>query len=170
VPQAIALWRRAYRHDPRLRATITQQLAPQLPAHYFVEQFAISTAELPDLYQFYQRQHLDENAAAVAKCLVERLVGPTATEDVPASVWRSAYTMATQQGDHRAVTLARRAVELDPYDYAMRRRLALELLARQNWAEAAGHLEWCLEQNRADRSLADKLAIARRGAADTTVP
>jgi hypothetical protein len=42
----------------------------------------------------------------------------------------------------------------------MRRRLALELLSRQDWAGAVEHLRWCAAANQADRLVADKLSWA----------
>jgi cytochrome c-type biogenesis protein CcmH/NrfG len=77
-------------------------------------------------------------------------------------LWRQGYTIAAQLHDPRRVAIAQRAVELNPRDYTMRRRLALELLGQQAWGPAIEHLSWCRDEVPTDRGVAEKLHWARQ--------
>jgi hypothetical protein len=161
LSQAIQFWRRAYRLDAELRQVITRQLAERLTAEVFVEQFQLGMDELPSLFAYYQQQRLLDQAAIVGRMFLDRLSSYDFTQADDAPLWRAGYSIAAQLHDPRTIDIGSRAVQSDPYDYTMRRRFALELLARQNWEDAAEHLAWCARANRADRFVADKLAWAR---------
>ncbi len=162
LSRAIRLWRRAYHQDDELRQLITAQLAPRLPANVFIEQFALSPSQLIDLHDFYCQQQLHERAESAGRQLLDLLTArfPPVNED--AVVWRQAYAIASQLRDRRAIVVCRRAVQLAPDDYAMRRRLAFELLDHQDWSGAIRQLDWCRDKNRADRGVAVKLDWARQ--------
>jgi O-antigen ligase len=169
VAGAVGFWRHAYYQDNLLRQRITHQLAPQLPADVFIAQFRPDPLQMLELIEFYRQTGMAQQAADAGRIYLDRLAGSASAQATFQEVhrrdghlWREAYSIAAALHDSRAVALGRRAVELNPNDYTMRRRLAFELLDRQAWEEAVEQLSWCRDKQPRDRTVATKLRWARQ--------
>ncbi len=158
---AMQLWRQAYHQDARLRRSITQQLGPMLPAELFLQEFQPNRTDLFELYEFYQSAALPAHTRIAGRAYLQRLTATAQDPRLEPRDWQRGYSVAATLADPRALALARRAVESDPGNDLMRRRLGMELLARGQNGEAAEQLERCLRRNPADRALARKLELAR---------
>jgi tetratricopeptide (TPR) repeat protein len=161
LARTLEWWRKAYHQDEQFRLAITLQLAGVLPASAFIEQFQPDVIELNRLYGHYQALSLDSQAREAGACFVARAVAVIETS-ADAHLFQLGYEVAASLSDTRALSLARRAVELDPLHDTMRRRLGLELMARGEWDEALLHLQHCLDRNPVDVELIRKVDLARQ--------
>lgn len=161
IPTGLQLWKRAYQSDPMLRPRIAQQLAGRIPMRVFLEQFEPELADLVGLYQACEENHADSDATLVAKWYVDQIMNRSSSQRSTSRDWQQAYTFAGKIGDARARQCAMEAVRLDPENYTLRRRWAMELYAAGEYLEAAVQLEWCLRQTPRDAGLHGKLAMAR---------
>ncbi|MCA9151788.1 MAG: O-antigen ligase family protein, partial [Planctomycetales bacterium] len=157
-------WQHAYRQDRKLRLTITTQLAPLLPAPAFLDSFAPTLPDLVTLQQMYQHRQQVDDALFVARAYVERLTAGSAEEQTTAYDWQQGYRLAAELQDPRALMIARHAVELDPLNDVMRRRLAYEQLEHGQLSAAIQNLETYIRSNPADKRTAEKLAWAKQEA------
>ncbi len=160
VARGLEQWKRAYQMDPLLRPQIARQLVGRVPVQVFLDQFEPRPADMVALHEYCQSLGAHSDAALIATRYVDCIVNPSAPS-THSEEWQQAYTYATQIGDPRSRDCALQAVQIDPENYTMRRRLAMEFFAAGAFSDAVDQLEWCLRQTPRDRGLQGKLAMAR---------
>jgi tetratricopeptide (TPR) repeat protein/O-antigen ligase len=161
VQRAIETWRRAFHQDPDVQMLIIESLAGQMPAADFLGSFAPDVTGLKRLYYQLSRQGIQQDAVQVGEQLAEALrqEATAARPDRAASLWHEAQAIYASLGrSDAALDCQRRAVELAPHDFKLRRGLALLLVQTAQYSDAAAHLEWCLRRNPGDDELRRHLA------------
>jgi tetratricopeptide (TPR) repeat protein len=162
IGAALKLWRHAYHQDQAVRRSIMHQIAPLLPAHVFLENFQPQLQDLIELWELYRGMQRHDQACAMAQAYLDRLTRTASSTPEDAFAWQQGYRLAAELHDPRAIAIARRALKLDPLNDGMRRRLAMELLARGELDEAIVLLQDYMRTNPADALTAGKLASARQ--------
>jgi O-antigen ligase len=163
LPSGLKLWRKAYQQHGSLRQEITRLLALQLPAESFVSFFRPDLSTLFELNQFYKQAGAIEPARYIANSYLDQLTSTSSARAMQtAQDWQRGYSLASELGDSRSLKIARQAVSLDPNNYAMRRRFALELIACGQLSQATEMLEWCVQRDPLDRTAAKKLDQVRQ--------
>jgi tetratricopeptide (TPR) repeat protein len=154
--KALQLWKKAFHLDQRYQAQIIDILAPQVPAEFFLEQFAPDIEGLDRLYSYYRQRNLDKDARRIAEKYVESLErqGETETGEAAARLWHRAHTVHCFLGNGtHALRCLRQAVIGMPTNVDIRRTLAEQLLAEQQFDEAIREIRWCMRRSPRDASL-----------------
>ena len=161
LSRAIPLWRRAYHQDDQLRELITAAVgSSSYPLGCSSSSFSPRALNCWRSTISTENSIADAQAIVVGRLFLDQLAG-NAVHGRGSELWRKGYSVAAELRDPRAAAIGRRAVQLDPDDYTMRRRLAFELLDHQEWSAAIRQLSWCLDKNRDDSGVAAKLSWAR---------
>jgi len=160
---AVRLWKKAFQQDARSRGQIIQALASQVPTDFFLDQFSPDLDGISELYSHYRQQQLDTKAREVGQKYVE-LIEERAENEIgepAAGLWHQAFTVHRFL-DHSAQALdcLRNAADEMPADLDLKRELAQQLLAGENFEEAILAIQWCVRRDPNDADMRELLSQA----------
>jgi cytochrome c-type biogenesis protein CcmH/NrfG len=163
LQQAIACWKHVFPHRPDHRERIFQLCAAHLPARTVLAAFQPDAAGARVLFQHYRDLGFKPQAHVAGRYFLDQLSTEASrrASRLTATQWRDAFAVQDYLGDDvAALASLRNAVRLSPGHYDTRHELADRLLSHQEYAEARGHLQWCLQHRPDDPQLRRDLQMA----------
>ena len=162
--QVIALWQQVFAISPEYQRKLVELYAANLPAQTFIEVFNPGLEVLRMLYFRYRQLELDHQLATFRPHYVQRLVEEAAAKpaETAAQLWLTAHNLYAEMDDsEQAEACCRKAAELRPYDFTIRRTFGRRLLLNHRFREAVAQLQWCADRRPGDASLRRDLEQAR---------
>jgi predicted Zn-dependent protease len=167
---AMRYWRLAFHSDPRVQSQIIESLASQMPAELFLKAFEPDTMAMGRLFWHCRTTDRMDEAKMVGEKYAVALEKDAGTSNPAqaANCWHYAQEVNLWLGKiEKAVQCQRRAVDLAPQNFDMRRTLASLLANTQQYAESAELLEWCLRRHPEDEALQQELNDVRARQAES---
>lgn len=154
-------WKKAFHLDRNQQLRLIQTLAPQYAPSFLIETFEPDLAATQHLYAYYRSADLQEESKAVAAHLAPMLETEAhrKTGERACSLWQEAAEVHHHlERGARALFCLRKAVEISPQNWGLRRRFAVQLVQEGEYANGAEHLRWCLSRKPNDKHLHRALA------------
>ena len=163
--QATVYWKRVFHHAPQYRQQIIALFAPQVPAGTFLKTFQPDAGGAKALFDHYRKIGFAPQANVAGRYYIARLADRSqqGSDELDADQWCQAFVVQSFLGEQQAaLSCLRHAVQQAPERFALRQKLARQLLRGGEYDEARQHLQWCLRRKPDDASLKRDLQIATR--------
>ena len=162
---ALDMWKRAFHQSPDLQQGIIALLAPRFPASAIVQQLEPDVGGLRRLFSHYRQRNQIESAHTVGHHLARQLEASAEEQsgERRAAFWQQAQSVYVfLNRPTEATRCLTESVKAAPNQFAVRRKLAMQLLRQKQYREAIEQLEWCVNRRPHDFDLKKRLASARR--------
>jgi O-antigen ligase/tetratricopeptide (TPR) repeat protein len=180
LTQYVGYLQRSFRCGRTCRQHVIRELVTGVPeegiepmTQFLIETFSPGLEELRFLQDVAARRAKPGDLVALRR----RLAAAAAAEAQAASgakaaaLWLEACRAYAALGDGpHALRSAQSACACDPNNYDVRYALSLCLIEQESFAEAQGHLSWCLRRRPEDRTLEQRYKEALRGGLDRRGP
>jgi tetratricopeptide (TPR) repeat protein len=154
--QGLRYWQQAFRSGRAQQRQLIDLLAGRVPVRRILESFQPDLHALRILHASYRKLDQPDQLAELRRyhARVARAEAQTLEAEEAAGAWLEAQWICHLLGDsEQALVCAQSAWQCDPNNYQVRYSLGKRLAEQQQFAEAEGHLAWCLQRHPGDEAL-----------------
>ena len=164
VERALEYWRPAFKRSPRVQERIATVLAGQMSLEFFEKEFQPEWKSFEIIGRAFAKAGRTDEAQLVKRRYISdgmQLAKSMKTDEQLESTLMAIRNTCHELGDIPAAAgVLTYAVKRIPHSYSIRYLLGLDLMAANRAADAAEHLQWCVDRRPRDAGLRKTASIA----------